>query len=1123
MRNENSTSTMFLLSQTTHRMIIQHDPDVGHRFTPNLRARLPGEDGGYFVVTNSLGFRSDHEFERRQSRHGRILMFGDSYTAGDNVSNVDRYSDQLARILDVEVQNYGVSGSGTDQHLLIYRKFGRQVETDLVMICVQIDSFHRIQVSHRPSIDRTTGQRVLVPKPYFEWQNGEIVLRHVPVPKDRPIDEGRLDVAAGKEEASWYRKLHEAYLKIPGLKTIRHLPQLEDMGSRAISQLHRLTDKHPYPDIVSAGTPGWMLMSAILRRFIAEVKPLPVVIVPIPTEDFYLHGVEPVYQRLFETLEDRGAGIHVFDVTKPLVNLPWKARQTLTFNFGGHFTPPANRLVAETMAAEIRSRGLLPDTKTKVSVSGLTPSRRVCEPVPGAPLKSIAILGISCFYHNSAAALIRDGEIVAAAEEERFSRVKNDRRFPHNAINYCLEQAGISQKSLTAVVYYDNSSLTFERLCHSMMAVDRDAAARMWQKIMPSWLRMKLHMPKLVRGFLNYSGPILQGVHHRSHAASCFFPSPFEQAAILTIDGVGEWATASIGRGIGNRVELFKEMRFPHSLGLLYSAFTQFTGFKVNSGEYKMMGLAPYGEAIYQKEILNHLIDLKADGSVELNLEYFGFLRDTQMTNDRFANLFGGAKRHPESRITRREVNMAKSIQAVTEEAMLRMAHEAKRLTGEKYLCLAGGVALNCVANGRLLREGPFEDIWIQPAAGDSGCAVGVALDVYHTYFERDRKFSPGKSGQGGSYLGPDFSGDEVEAYLQTFGYPYCKLSGAERNRYLAEKLGEGKVIGHLSGRLEFGPRALGARSILGDPRNPDMQASLNLRIKYRESFRPFAPAVLAERVGEYFELDRDSPYMLLVAPVTRERRLPLDTHIGDDDNLLPVVRRLRSDIPAVTHVDYSARIQTVRREHHPEFYDLIAEFERQTGCGVVVNTSFNVRGEPIVCTPQDAYRCFMRTEMDILALGDYILLKEQQPPWPEGRGEGLESEDMSQGSSESHPEELLKELSSLFEKQFWPIAQRLKARGCVRVKEEFRKAQTKWEDACEPADLKSLFELSGELQREDPDPIRFAGELTGAWFGQEAAASLKPVVAKLIKVGLKHQVTVELDEKVSESVYVMF
>jgi carbamoyltransferase len=1112
---------MFLLSQTTHRMLIQHDPDVGHRFVPNLRARIPGEDGGYFVVTNSKGFRSDFEFRREKSSHPRILMFGDSYTAGDNVGNADRYSDRLGAILGAEVQNYGIPGSGTDQHLLIYRKFAKDIEADLAMICVQIDSFHRIQVASRPSIDRITGRRLLVPKPYFEWENGELLLRQVPVPIERQPDAEEAYVTSGKEEAAWYQNLHAAYLKIPGLKKLRHSALFEEAGSRAISMMHKVSGKQPYPDILSSSTPGWKLMEGILRKFTGELAPMPVVIAPIPTKDFYIHGVEPVYQELFESLEDRAGNVHVFDVSTPLIRLPWKTRQRLSYQLGGHFTPMANRLVAETMASEILSRGLLKPKPAQFAVNGLKPAAN-----PGAAGggggKPVVILGISCFYHNSAAALIRDGKIVAAAEEERFSRVKNDRRFPHRAINYCLEEAGLSQRDLTAVAYYDNSALTFERLCHSLAAVDRKTSAKMWNTIMPSWLRMKLHLPQLIRGFLDYDGPILQGMHHRSHAASCFYPSPYERAAILTIDGVGEWATATIGQGEGNRVRLLKEMRFPHSLGLLYSAFTQFTGFKVNSGEYKMMGLAPYGQDRYTNQILSHVVDLKDDGSVELNLEYFGFLRDTQMTSEAFARLFDGEKRDPESRITRREIDLAKSIQSVTEEAMLRMAKEAHRLTGEKYLCMAGGVALNCVANGKLLRQGPFEDIWIQPAAGDSGCALGVAMDIYHNYYGGNRVMETGKSAQGGSYLGPEFSEDEIVAFLDTFGYPYRKLEEGERNRFLVEKLKEGKVVGHVAGRLEFGPRSLGSRSILGDPRNVDMQVNLNLRIKYRESFRPFAPAVLSERAGDYFELDRDSPYMLLVAGVRENRRLPFDMSPEEDD-LLPVVRRPRSDVPAITHVDYSARVQTIRRDHHESFYKLVEEFERQTGCAVIVNTSFNVRGEPIVCTPQDAYRCFMRTEMDVLALGNCVLLKHEQPPWHEGKGEGLENEDVSVDKSESHPDELRAELSELFERHFWPAVEQLKAQGLLRITEKFRNLPTTWEDAREPADLKPLFELAEALKQSAPDPERFAAALTGAWSNAEAGGLLRPVIARLIRAGLKHQVSVELDEKVSESVYVMF
>jgi len=1107
---------MFLLRQSTHRMLIRYDPDVGHIFVPNLRARIPGEDGGYFVVTNSAGFRSDFEYSKDRHDQPRVLMFGDSYTAGDNVSNADRYSDQLGKLLGAEVQNYGVSGSGTDQHLLIYRKFAKDVQADLVILCVQIDSFRRIQVSHRPVIDRVTRRRLLVPKPYFRLVDGGLELHHVPVPMERPEDQAGSGSALENE---FIGQVRDWYLAIPGLRYLRSAPPLRSLATRLIQELKKRTG-NPYPDIHSPDSPGWRLMEAILRQFVDEVRPRPVVIVPIPTQEFYQDGREPVYQRLFDRLDAPEEGVHVCDVSTPLVRLPWATRQTLGYELGGHLTPTGNRLVAEHLASFVKSRALMPRATPQSSGE---PRLQASVRAPVRLPKSKHILGISCFYHNSAAALIRDGEIVAATEEERFSRVKNDRRYPHNAINYCLEEAGISQKDLDAVAFYDNAALTFERICHALMAVDRASAERMWLQIMPSWLRMKLHFPTLIRRFLKFDGLVLQGGHHRSHAASCFFPSPFERAAILTIDGVGEWATATIGSGNGNSVRLMKEMRFPHSLGLLYSAFTHFTGFKVNSGEYKMMGLAPYGRPIYADRILDNLIDLKRDGSLELNLDYFGFLRDVQMTNEKFARLFDGPRRTPESRITRREIDLARSIQAVTEEVMLRMARSAHELTGEKNVCMAGGVALNCVANGRLLREGPFEQIWIQPAAGDAGGALGVAMDVYHTHFGLERKLPPsGRSPQGGSYLGPEFGDDEIRSYLETSGFPFRKMSGADRNRVLAEYLEQGKVVGHFAGRLEFGPRSLGARSILGDPRNPDMQAALNLRIKYRESFRPFAPAVLADKVSEYFDFKGESPYMLIVAPVKESIRRLSDSTIGADDDLLPVVRRLRSDLPAITHVDYSARLQTIRREDHPVFYDLVAEFDRRTGCGVVVNTSFNVRGEPIVCTPQDAYRCFMRTEMDVLALGDYILVKPEQPPWPEGKGEGLENEDVTKVAAEPNPPKMLAKLERLFAEAFWPAAERLIASGAVSVGGSGGKSTT-WVDAGEPADPRSLFAVPAALIDEHPDPGAFAEELTRPWHGRQAAELLRPVLARLIRVGLDHPVDVELEEQVSESVYVMF
>ncbi|MGB7543896.1 MAG: carbamoyltransferase N-terminal domain-containing protein, partial [Burkholderiales bacterium] len=547
-------------------MLIRYDPDVGHIFVPNLRARIPGEDGGHTLVTNATGFRSDFEFAKAKPAHFRILMFGDSYTAGDNVTNEDRYSDQLGKLLGAEVQNYGVSGSGTDQHLLIYRKFARDVGADLIMLCVQIDSFHRIQVSHRPVVDRVTRKRLLVPKPYFRLVDGRLDLHHVPVPMERPVESGYIDVAAGKSDDTWLARVRDWYLKIPGLKEIRHSALFQELGSRAIQEWKKRKG-NPYPDILSPETPGWRLMEAIIRQFIAETRPVPIVIVPIPTQDFYQDGRKPVYQKLFQRLDAPTKGVHVCDVSTPLVRLPWATRQTLAYEQGGHFRPMANRMVAEHMASFVRARGLIPDRCLSGPLQGLKASIRMATRKP----ESKYVLGISCFYHNSAAALIRDGEIVAATEEERFTRVKNDRRFPHNAINYCLEEAGISQSDLAAIAFYDDTALTFERICHGLMAVERQSAEKMWLKIMPAWLRMKLHFPKLIRKFLNYDGLVLQGVHHRSHAASCFYPSPFESAATLTIDGVGEWATATIGSGKGGSLRLLKEMRFPHSLGLLYS------------------------------------------------------------------------------------------------------------------------------------------------------------------------------------------------------------------------------------------------------------------------------------------------------------------------------------------------------------------------------------------------------------------------------------------------------------------------------------------------------------------------------------------------------------------------
>jgi carbamoyltransferase len=594
------------------------------------------------------------------------------------------------------------------------------------------------------------------------------------------------------------------------------------------------------------------------------------------------------------------------------------------------------------------------------------------------------ILGISAFYHDSAACLLRDGEIVAAAQEERFTRKKGDASFPTHAIEFCLRTGGCGIDNLAYVGFYDKPLLKFERILESYLGVAPRGFVQ-FLKAGPLWIKEKLFIDREIRnGLGGWEGEVLYAEHHESHAASAFFPSPFNEAAIVTMDGVGEWATAAWGVGSGNKIELVKEIRWPDSLGMLYSAFTYFAGFKVNSGEYKVMGLAPYGRPKYVDTIYRELIDLREDGSFRLNQKYFNYLTGLTMTNKEFQDLFDGPPREPETKLTQREMDLARSIQEVCEEVMLRIVRTAHRETGLDRLCLAGGVALNCVGNGRILREGPFKEIWIQPAAGDAGGALGVAQLIWHHHCKQKRSPTDGHDQMRGAYLGPEFTPEEIESFLKSRGAVYTRLERAELLRCVAEILADEKIVGWLNGRMEFGPRALGNRSILGDPRSPRMQTQMNLKIKFREGFRPFAPSVLRERVSDYFEMDCDSAYMLLVAPVKKERQIPMTAVQQQELWGIDLLNVPRSDIPAVTHVDYSARVQTVSRDVNPDYYDLIKEFERETGCGVVVNTSFNVRGEPIVCIPADAYLCFMRTHIDYLVLGPFLLDKAQQPKWEE-------------------------------------------------------------------------------------------------------------------------------------------
>ena len=589
------------------------------------------------------------------------------------------------------------------------------------------------------------------------------------------------------------------------------------------------------------------------------------------------------------------------------------------------------------------------------------------------------ILGISAFYHDSAACIIKDGELIAAAQEERFTRKKHDHSFPLNAIQYCLETAKINGVDLDYVAFYDKPILKFERILETYLSY-APIGIRSFLKAMPLWIKKKIWIKEIIKSELNYSGKIVFPEHHESHAASAFFLSPFQQAAFITMDGVGEWSTTSFGIGKGNKIEIMADIQFPHSLGLLSSAFTYYTGFRVNSGEYKVMGLAPYGEPKYKDLIYQYLIDVKEDGSFKMNMDYFNYCVGLTMTNSKFHTLFGAPPRKPESKITQKEMDLARSVQEVTEEIVIKVAKHIKKETKMKFLCLAGGVALNCVANGKILRSGIFDDIWIQPAAGDAGGAMGCAFFTYYHYLENQRIADNKSDFMKGAYLGPEFKNDSIKSFLIKNEYPYQKLSDTELPEKIADLISNTKVIGWFQGRMEFGPRALGSRTIIGDARSSTMQKTMNLKIKYRESFRPFAPSVRAENISDYFEIDRESPYMLLVANVQKSKQVEISAEQNSYFGL-EKLNLVRSVVPAITHVDFSARIQSVNYRTNPRYHQMITKFNDKYGCPVIVNTSFNVRGEPIVCTPKDAYLCFMRTEMDFLIIGNFLLDKKEQRP----------------------------------------------------------------------------------------------------------------------------------------------
>jgi len=1074
-------------------MLFRHHPTLAHLFVPNVTVRVPDKRGGHFVRTNAQGFRSDWDFVAPKGGRPRILFFGDSVTAGDGCENAERFSDLIGGILDAETYNYGLPGSGTDQQLLALRHCAREVEADAIVLALYVENIERNKTDFRWALDRQNGRVFHMLKPYFELHDGQLQLRNVPLPTRWPVerikpggDHRALQIFAGNRRGMRRR------VQLAARRITDRSPRLKRVVSSLVaspvhSWLKRTIGADELSDYSSPESRGWRLLEAIVRDFVTESGGKPVVLVPIPTYSYLVDEVPGHFQQRFEELGRAVPGLHVLDLTTPLLQLSRRERVALLQSDLTHFTPPGHQRAAELIAGGLR----------KLGVVEARPPRRAPAPRPS---KHVWILGVSCFFHDAGAAVIKDGEIVAAALEERFTRVKHDARYPSRAINYCLEEAGIHASQLSAIGYHQNLGLNLERMFSTLLSQEQTIDA-LSPRALSAWFDQKLRLSAKIRGELRYEGPFYQGGHHRSHAAAAFFPSPFERAAVLTIDGVGDWASAALGAGRGNALEMTRECRFPQSIGLFYSAITRFLGFRANTDEYKVMGLAPYGTPRFVERMRERLIRIGDDGSVELH-QVFG-VPSYERIAATVAEALGVAPRVSSEPLRAEHADVARSLQELLEDVILRMAAFARRETGERNLCLAGGVALNCAATGLLLRSGIFDDVWIQPAADDSGSALGVALDLYYTHFGGARRIGDARTQQRDSCLGPAYSDDEIRAFLETYGRPYETLAPEAMNARVAELLQQGNIIGRFDGRGEFGPRALGSRSILADPRDSRMQAEVNRRIKQREGFRPFAPAVVEESAPAYFEIDGPSPYMSFAVPLVASRRRDVPP-VGDGGDLRLFAPPPASEIPAVTHIDHSARVQTVSAERSPSFHAVVAAFGKKTGCPVVLNTSFNVNDEPIVWTPYDAYRCFMRSGLDALSMGNALLFKEQQPPWI----------DDERGATPSEPSRFAHRLHALFVREL----ARVRARGGL----EDDMPPGGWGPATLERPATPLPEWPGEQAgRRAADA--FVDALTAEWTSPKLRDAFRPLLVRLVRLASRRTAQPAAPAGVSDDLYVMF
>jgi carbamoyltransferase len=1038
--------------------------------------RQPFIENPHYVRTNGQGFRSNFDYEEvKNKKEVRIAFVGDSYTAGEGVANEKRFSDLVANAFGAKSYNFALSASGVDQQYLIYKNIASDYEHDILVISPHIIDIYRNILQARISVEGQSGKQILVPKPYFKLENEDLVHHNIPVPIEREFVNGSSDKDVLFKPSGLIREFFHNYFP-----------------RRAKEELLKLQFAKEHAGYERADHPRWMLMRKLISSIIEEAGSIPIVLAPLPYHRIYMN---PRFKERFLELSEDYTNVvfaDILDRFKLVTNT-----DDLNFKKDSHYSEYGHKVVADEIIDVIRKNNLLKENKpdeNNIILSAETEKKKTY------------ILGISAFYHDSACALIRDGVIISAAQEERFSRKKNDAGFPGKAINYCLEEAQIDIDDVDDIVFYDNPYLTFERILVSMINAYPKGSA-IWEEVFPKWVQTKLNIPEIIRGALNYKKPIQFTLHHLSHAASAYYPSPFSKAAILTIDGVGEWSTATICMAEGKDIKMIKTINFPDSVGLLYSAFTYYTGFKVNEGEYKLMGLAPYGEPIYVDLIKDNIVEIFEDGSIKLNQSFFGYQDDLKMINGKFEKLFGGPARNAEEPITQRIRDIARSIQVVVEDIVLKMAKHARDITGAKNLCLAGGVALNCVSNGKLLRSNLFDDIWIQPASGDSGGALGAALALYYQKYDNKIATDTAKTCQKTSLLGPSFSDFEIQAHLDSYNYKYETVESGLRNQVIAKYLSEGKIVGHFSGRMEYGPRALGARSILADPRSETTQSTLNLKIKFRESFRPFAPSVLEEDISAYFELDRPSPYMMIVASVNIDRQIHNTNELEHD--IIEIVNQKRSDLPAITHVDYSARVQSVSREDNPNYHDLISEFKKLTGYGVIINTSFNVNGEPIICTPRDAVRCFMKTNMDILVLNNYILFKSEQEE------SELDKIDLNKPAVTVKPKDkkINKDALKMYNKFFPGL---YAERSLIKEHEE-SSSLSNWIDFSE-TESNSIF--SENMQVKD------AEEFLKHWkvIDHAKMPTIREFLDKLAVLSLKYKLDPEeIEESVSQSMYVMF